>query len=202
VATPNISNIFKSGAALWYAPEGTSIPSKDSVAAGASWGGSWSRLGFTKAPLATNYAFETAMIDVEEVLASVDIYKIAESIELETELAELTPTYLNLTTGAYETVGSAAAGSGTVGYDSVTIGDESRIDKVAIGFEGIRYDPNDNALPYRFFIYRAVMILNGAMEFSRKSDSYPGLPLRIVGLADTANGNRLYHAERVTAPAN
>jgi len=199
MADPVVANVFKSGAILWYAPVGETIPDKDTIGAGDPWGGNWQRLGFTKAPVTFAYEREVADINVEEYLAPIDKYRIAEKAQAETTLAELTADYLSLGVGGTPT--EAAAGAGTVGYEELEVGGEFRLTKYAVGFEGIRYDANDNDLPLRLFMYRAVITLNGELEFSKRSDDFPGLPIVIELLADTDNNGKLFKFQRVTAPA-
>mgnify|MGYP001009917533 CR=1 FL=1 len=45
-----VANIILSNALLYAAPLNTALPA-NTVAFGGSWGGAWSRIGFTSAPL-------------------------------------------------------------------------------------------------------------------------------------------------------
>ncbi len=199
MSDPVVSNIFKSGAILWYAPAGEALPDETTVGAGDAWGGNWARLGFTSMPLSCLYEFDEADIEVEEYLAAVDRYKQAEKGTLETKLAELTADYLALVGGG--TVTTVAAGAGQVGYEELDIGGVIILTKYIVGFEGIRYDASDNGLPVRVFARRCTMKINGALEFSKRDENYPGIPVQIKALADTDNNGRLFTWQRVTAPA-
>jgi hypothetical protein len=140
-------------------------------------------VGYTKEPLAFTYEDERVDITVEEVLAPVLQRRISEGVAFETVLAELTADYLKLAAGGQGTVSTTAAGAGQKGYEQITFGDEVIIE------------------PIRIFVYKGVAMLNGALEFSKKSDDYIGVPLQVKALADTDNSNRLWTFQRVTAPA-
>lgn len=199
MADPVVTNIIKSGAIVWKAPEGETPPDPDVIAAGAAWGGNWERIGFTKAPLAFAFEDERSEIDVEEYLANVDEYRISERPMIETELAELTADYLQLVFSG--TVVDVAEGASNVGTESLEVGNTAVLDKFAWGFEGIRYDEDDGALPIRFFMYRGVAKLNGNLEFSKREDQYTGIPLQVKGQASVANNGKSFKIERVTAAA-
>lgn len=196
---PVVANIFKSNAVLWIAPAGEALPDESTVGVGDPWGGNWTRVGFTSAPLKCLLEQERAEITVEEFLASVDRYRKSEKASFETKLAELTADYLGDAAGGTPSVTAAAAGQ--VGYEELDLGGVARFTKYIAGFEGIRYDANENALPVRCFIRRCTIVINGALEFSQRSDDYPGIPLLIEALADTDNDGRLVTWQRVTAPA-
>lgn len=200
MADPVKANIIKTHATMWFAPEGETLPDETSVAAGGDWGGNWAKLGYTSAPLSMTYEDTRMMVKVEEILAdAIDEWRTEESGILETELAELTADYLALMTD--NTPQTTAAGVGQKGFEDMSIGGQARVGVYAFGFEGIRYDANDNALPIRFFAPRATFKVNGALEWSQKTDTYVKTPLRIKALGDPDNGGRLFRVQRVTAPA-
>lgn len=198
---PVRANIIKTHATMWYAPEGETLPDETSVAAGGDWGGNWEKLGYTSAPLTMTYEDTRMQIKVEEWLAdAIDEYRTEESGMLETELAEVTAAYLALMTG--NTPIETAAGVGQKAFEDMSIGGQARVEVYAFGFEGVRYDANDNALPIRFFAPRATFKVNGKMEWSQKTDSYTRVPVQIKALGDPDNSGRLFKMERVTAPAS
>lgn len=198
MASPVIANIIKSAATVWFAPDGESLPSADTIAAGAAWGGNWAQMGYTKAPVAVKYEFEEQDIEVEEFLAPVDRYKIKETIMIETTLAEIIADYLKL--GAGGTVTTVAASSSVVGKDVLEGGNDAILTKYTFGFESTWKNSSGVLLPIRFFVKRATFKLNGELTFSKKNGEYPGIPLQIAGLADTSNSGRLFKFEKVTAP--
>ena len=198
MADPVIGNIFKSGAIIWVAPAGEALPVADTVAAGAVWGGNWTRMGFTKAPVAVKYEDEQQEIEVEEYLASVDRARIKEAVMIETTLAELTADYLKFGVGG--TVTTVAASATLVGKDILEAGNDALLTKYIFGFEGSYVNAAGLTLPVRFFVHRATFKLNGELTFSKKNGEYTGIPLQVSGLANTASNGRLFKFEKVTAP--
>lgn len=199
MGNPVKANIMKTGAVMWYAAVGTTLPPITTLGAGTAWPSPWARVGYTSAPLSLTYEDERMDVEVEEVLAALEDWRIKETATLETELAEMIADYLQLMTGG--TVTTVAAGTGTAGYEQLDIGGFARITQYAVGFEGIRYDASSNALPQRALIPIASFKLNGKMEYSKKSDSYVKLPLQVKGFGDPDNAGRVIRWQRVTAPA-
>lgn len=199
MGNPDVFQIMKSNAILWYAPVGEAEPDETTVAAGASWGGNWARLGATKEPLTMLYEDERADVNIEEVLSPVHRFRISESLMLETVLAELDADYMQLMTGG--TVSTTAAGAGQVGFDDLPVGDEAFLDEYAFGFEGTYVDSNGDELPLRVFIYRANAKLNGELAFSKREDDYTGVPIQIQALSDSTTLGNLFKFQKVTAVA-
>lgn len=205
MADPVVAQIIKSGAVLWYAPVGETIPDETSVALGADWGGNWERVGYTKEPLSMAYEDERAIIAVEEHLAPVREFRISEDLKMETVLAELTGAYLKLASGGDpDDVNSTAAGAGQAAFEEMFMGDEVAVPEYAWGFEGMYLDANGATFPLRVFIWKGTAKLNGNLEFSKKSDDYVGVPIQIHALADPDQdeGERLVQFQRVTAEAS
>lgn len=203
MGTPSVTNIDHSGAVLWYAPEGESNPDETSVAFGGDWGGNWARVGYTKAPLTLAYESEESDINVEEELAPVKRRRIAENLMVETVLAELTAAYLTLAGGNQDTVSTTGAGASQDGYEEVGLGGTSIIAEYKWGFEWLHVDGSGNSQPARMFIHSATAMINGQLEFSKKADDYPGIPIQLKALSDTSQsaGQKLCLFQRVTAEA-
>lgn len=198
MADPVVTNILKSGAVAWIAPEGTAFPDETTVNAGAAWGGAWVRMGFTKEPLKLAYDDENHNIEVEEFLAAVGRKRIGEESKMETVLSELTGDYLKYAMdGALTTT---AAGAGQKGFEELLVGNDSEKPVYAVGFEGIRYNATGVALPIRIGYWRCTIRLNGELEFSRRSDDHTGVSIQVEALANTTTG-RVIWFNRVTAPA-
>jgi len=195
---PVAGNIFKSNAVLWVAPAGTALPDPDDIAAGADWGAAWDRVGFTAAPVTVAYDHDEASFPVEEFLAPVARMTTREGLTLETMLAELTATYLQL--GLEGTVVTTAAASGVAGVEDLVVGNASRRTVRSFGIEGQYVDSSGNILPLRLFIYRATCHVNAELQFSKHEDQYTGIPIQIMGLGDPDNSGRLFAFQRVTAP--
>jgi len=202
MGNPSVSQIVHSGATLWNAPVATAIPDETSVAYGAAWGGNWVRVGYTKAPLTLAYTSEEAEIAVEEELASVKRRRISEALVLETVLAELTAAYVQLAASNQYAVGTTAAGAAQKAYEETYLGGDPTLTEKEWGIEAMFLDSSGNPQPIRFFIHIGTAMLNGNLEFSQKTEDYPGIPIQIKALADTslAAGQKLVRFQRVTAP--
>jgi hypothetical protein len=195
---PVVSNIFKSNAVIWVAPVGTAFPDPDDIAAGVDWGASWDRVGFTAEPVTVAYDHSESEFKVEEFLASVARMTTSEGLKVETVLAELTATYLQL--GLEGTVVPTAAASGVAGVEDLVVGNAAHRTVRAFGIEGQYVNASGDTLPLRFFIYRATLHLNAELQFSKHEDKYTGIPVQILALADADNSGRLFAFQRVTAP--
>jgi len=198
-----IGALLKTKAVLWVAPYGEAQPGETSVAAGASWGGNWVKVGWTKAPLEFLYAFEEHDFEIEQALAPLDRQKIGESAMLETVLSENTALNLAYASGGDgDDVSSTSAGASQVAFDELEIGNDPYLEKWAVGFEGIKFDESENSLPVRYFFTRATININGGLTFSQKNDDYTGIPVQVKALADPSNNLKLFKWQRVTAPAS
>lgn len=197
-----VADLLKSKAVVWVAPAGETIPDETTVAYGATWGGGWVKLGFTKEPLAVLYEFDEAELEVEQYLGPVKRRKINEHITLETVLSETTALNLAYVTGgASSDVTSTAAGAAQKAYEALNVGNDPILTEWAVGFEGVHYDATAVSQPVRIFLDPATININGALEFSQKNDDYTGIPLQVKGLANTGSTGRMFSWQRVTAAA-
>lgn len=197
-----VGDILKSKATMWLAPYGEARPDETNIAAGAAWGGNWVKVGYTKEPLKMLYEFSEHESSVEQILAPVNRWKTDEHASFETTLAEATALIMDYVSGGDGTNPTTeAAGASQVGYEELNVGDNPLLEKWAVGFEGIKYDETDGALPVRVFIDKATLNINGELEFSQKTDDYVGIPVQVKGLANTSASNRLFTWQRVTAAA-
>jgi hypothetical protein len=195
MATPNVFNILKSEAVVWHAPVGEPFPDPAVIDAGEDWGGSWERIGATKAPVAAKYTTDEHSSEVEEFLGPVRRFRTKEELALETVMAELTGEYLGLAVSA----ASVPAGSGTP-YEELIVGNDACLDEGAWGFEGILCGDLGADTPVRMFIPRATAKLNGDLKFSRRDDDYTGIPLQVNALADVcdlSDPGRMFVFQRV-----
>ncbi len=199
MSTPQVANILKTKATLWVAPLGTALPDPD-LASEEDWPAPWFRVGYTGAPLKESIEDDRMEVDVEEILSSIDQFIIKEKASLETELAEIAAEYIQLAKGGSITI--VPPGATTVGYEELLIGNQARTVKYVVGWEGQRWDEDDNQLPVRVFHPRATFKLNGAQELSQKTDTYTKLPIiiRALGNASVNDGAHTLW-RRVTAPA-
>jgi len=202
MATPSVTNIVHTGAILWNAPTGEANPDETTVAYGAAWGGNWVRVGYTKAPLTLAYESEEADVNVEEELAPVKRFRTGENLTVETTLAELTAAYLALAGANQATVTETAAGAAQKAYEWTSLGGDAVMTERKWGFEWRHIQSDGTEQPGRIFIHKGTAMINGNLEFSQKSDDYPGIPIQIKALSDTTQsaGAKLCRFERVTAP--
>lgn len=203
MGTPSVTNIVHTGAWLYNAPVGEANPDETTVAYGAAWGGNWVRVGYTKAPLTVAYESTESDVKVEEELPPVKRFRIEESLTLETVLAELTAAYLQLAAANQTSVTETAAGVGQKAYEYTSLGGDPTMTERKWGFEWRHIQADGVEQPGRMFIHRGTAMINGALEFSQKADDYPGIPIQIKALSDTAQsaGAKLVRFERVTAAA-
>ena len=184
MADPSVFQILKSNAVLWMsATLGAAEPDVDTILAGDAWGGTWVRVGATKAPLTMLYEDERAEINVEENLAPVFRYKTSEKMVLETVLAEFDVDYIALATGG--TVSEDVGGGATIAYDELPVGNRSLLTMYQFGFEGIQPQSDGALWPVRVLIPRANIKIGGELSFSKREDDYTGVPITIEALAPT-----------------
>jgi hypothetical protein len=196
---PNsVSDIMIAPANIWYSATGVALPDETTVAFGASWGASWTSIGYTLTPLAISLEVETFDLEVQQIPNVVKQVKVKESMMFETSLAELTAVNLKLALGSTSTITTSAAGASQHAFEDLKAGGEVLIPEYQWGFEGYILDSSNHQLPVRMFIYRGTSVLNGALEFSKNAAA--GIPLQITALADTTKtaGQQLVQFQRVT----
>jgi hypothetical protein len=194
-----VSDILVSPARILYSPLGTALPDETTVAAGDSWGASWTDLGYTLTPVALNYSMDTFELEVEQITNPIKTTRTKETVEIETTLAELTAANLKLAFGTSTAITTTAAGASQHGFDLLKAGGEVVIPEYQWGFEGFTLDSSNRKLVKRIFLYRAVATLGGKVEFSKKAAT--GIPIKVMALADTAKaqGAQLLEVQLVTA---
>jgi hypothetical protein len=192
-----VTDILVTPAKIYRAPVGTALPDETTVAYGASWGASWTDLGYTLEPVSMSYETETFKLMVEQLTAPVRSVRQEETVTIETVLAEITGA--NLALALDGTTTTTAPGAGQAGYDQVEAGGSVSIAEYTWGFEGYRLAANNAKLPVRVFIYRGVATLNGQLTFAKSAGV--GIPLRIEALPDTTKeaGKQLLVIHNVTA---
>lgn len=195
-----VTDILVTPAKIYRAPVGTALPDETTVAYGASWGASWTDLGYTLEPVSLSYESETFKLMVEQLTAPVRSVRQEENVAIETVLAEITGANLNMVMDG--TLTTVAAGAGQTGFDTVEAGGSPSISEYAWGFEGYRLAASNAKLPVRVFIFRGVAVLNGQLTFAKSAGV--GIPLRIEALPDTAKvaGKQLLVIHNVTAAAS
>lgn len=192
-----VQDIIVSPASIWYAPVGTAVPDETTVAVGASWGGSWTNLGYTLEPIQVSLETETFSLTVEQLTIPVRQIRTAMNISFSTVLAELTGTNLALVTDGTKV--TMAAGVGQKGFDEITVdAGKTDVSLYAFGIEGVRVTNTNVRVPVRVFIPRGSIVSDGDITFAKGAGV--GVPVKITALADVSNGTGLV-IHNVTAPA-
>lgn len=193
-----VSDIIVTPATVYYAAYGATLPA-DTVAAGTAWGGTWTKVGYTNAPLSMLYEADELDLEIEQSLAAVDRIKTSEALTLETTLAELYLDGIQLGTGG--TVTDTAAAAGQPGKEELPVGGTATLTKRAWGFEGSYVDEDGATFPVRVFVWRATARLNGALEFGKAQAV--GTPIQIKAVADMTKtaGQRLFKISKILEPA-
>lgn len=192
-----VQDIIVSPATIWYASVGTALPDETSIAVGASWGGSWTNLGYTLEPVQVSLDTETFSLTVEQMTIPVRQIRTAVNISFSTTLAELTGENLALVTDGTKV--TTAAGVGQKGFDEITVNaGKTNVSLYAFGIEGVRVTNANVRVPVRIFIPRGSITTNGDISFAKGAGV--GIPVVITALADTSNGTGLV-IHNVTAPA-
>jgi hypothetical protein len=196
-----VEDILIGPVTAYYAPVATALPDETSVAFGAAWGGAWASLGYTKedTPLSWNLEKNTKMVGAQQTILKLKAVHTEETLALETTLIELTPANLGLVIGG--TVSNTVASAGQKGYSKVEGGGLYLPTLYAIGFEGMRVMSDGTQQPVRFFVWKGVLTIGGALEFGK--DDETGMAIHVDALADTskAANKQLYYIEIVTAAA-
>ena len=184
------SDVLVSPAYIWYAPVGEPLPSPDTIAGGAAWGGNWKNLGYTLEPVSVNLDTQTFKLYVQQLLAPLRITRVEQQLAFESTLAEMTGQNLAL---AFDgTITTTAAGPAVAGKDTIIVkGDKVDVSVYAVGIEGLRVTDANVRVPVRFFFGKASITLNGPLAFAK--DAGAGIPVHIDGLVDNSGTQLTIH---------
>ncbi len=200
MSDPVVANIIKTGAIMWYAPLGEALPSESTVGYGDDWAGNWERVGFTNAPLTLLYEDTRHTTRIEEMIGPIKDWRISEDASFETVLAEIDTDYIGLLVD--QATVATAGGPAQKAFDSLAVGGNGLVTQYAVGVEGFRFDTEATPVqqPVRIFFTIASFAPNGPIEFSNVADSYPNVPIKVKGFADTANSGQVITWQIVTGP--
>lgn len=200
MGNPVVTNIEHSGAILWVSVVGVTIPNKTSIDYGDAFGTGWTRVGFTKAPWTEAYTSEEYDLEVEEHLAAVKRRRIREELVWETVLAEITADYRQLAASNQDAVTPVVKDATHDASETTGFGDVSLLTEKQWGVEMLHIEAGGTKQPIRIFMWKGTAMINGVLQFSKKTTEYPGIPIQIKGLIDTsqAEGQRLCLFQRVT----
>lgn len=192
------SDILVSGAWTWYAPEGETNPSPNTIGVGDDWAGNWAWLGLTTAPLSMNLASTEFSVDVQQLTTPILSSITSEDVTLTTTLAEQNAINLQLLFGGNIT--TTAAGAAQVGLSELKFGGRTQRTVYKLGFE-IRHALTDGTLlPLRVFFHRVQLTLAGDIAYDKAGVA--GIPISVTVLSDDtqATSEKLAHWQKVTAP--
>ncbi|MGB0385864.1 MAG: hypothetical protein ACPGWR_13680 [Ardenticatenaceae bacterium] len=175
-----VADILMSGAKVYYAPVGESIPDETTVAYDASWGGNWVDLGYTLSPLQVSYNRSLFSLDVQQRAGKIKSWVVDESVIANTTLAEMTGANLALALNGSNT--STAAGASQKGYHDILFGGKRSITHYAAGFEGYREDSAGDLQPIRLFFFKATIVASGSIPLDKSSPT--GIPITFESLVD------------------
>jgi hypothetical protein len=193
------ANIMVSPARVYISPLSTALPDETTIAADASWGASWTDLGYTLTPVALGVDVETFELEVEQTPNPVAMLQTKQVASFEVTLAELTAANLKYALSSRSTIATVAAAANQHGFDTLKVGGDTQIPYYQIGFEGVQMDASGNKMVRRLIIYKAILTIGGKLEFSKKAPT--GIPLSVMAVADTAKtaGEQLFEVQIVTA---
>lgn len=192
------ADILITGAHIYYATIGATVP-LDTLGYGASWGGSWTSVGYTLEPLQLSYRFEITQVMTEQSMSPVKQRRRSEQATFRTSLAEHNAANLALAMAANATITSP--GVGQPGKEEVTVGGDSGIPLKMWGAEGLYQDDEGNKFPVRVFIWKGQASEGTDLAYSRENPT--GLTLNINAQTDLtkAQGAQLMMVQRITAAA-
>lgn len=196
MAITNISDVLAAPARILYAPVGEAAPSETTVLYGAAWGGNWKDLGETLTPVTLALNSDTFDIEVEGSTLPVKRLRTKEEAIIETTLAEASADALALAFGT--TVTTSAATTLKRGYQELSAGGDVVVKEYQFGIESLYVGANNAKFPVRMFIWKATVVINGKLEFSKKAAT--GIPLKIQTLGDLSKpvGQQLLKLQKVT----
>lgn len=201
--TPKVSELMMSGATIYRAPIGTTVPAK-TLGYGEAWPVGWENVGLTSTPALLAYDFETESARVQQALADVARSKAGEGARLETLLAQVKNANAHeIAAGGGKVTSNAIPGVGTPAYSQFDIGGVSCMDVYMWGLEGKHCDEETgDLLPVRAFIWRGTVMEGYELTFDLRAYA-EGLALMVGALEDIDRplDERLYQWYVITAPA-
>jgi hypothetical protein len=167
MATPTITNVIVGEAYAYTAPASTAMP-VDTVAEGASWGGSWVYVGATEEGVTVNHSADTNEIRIEEQSLPVRILKTTTNFRITASLSEDTVETMKLAySGA--TITTTAAATGQPGKKTLALSDT--LTELALGFEAT----NSFGFWRRVYIPRVLSLADVGTPYRRAANNrvYP-----------------------------
>lgn len=185
---------------MLYSDTGTALPDETSVGYNdyASWT-SWTDFGKTNSPARIQHTKEHFFFDDQLRAYPSDIRIVSKRTMIRFSVTELTSATLALLFDG--TASTTAAGAGQKGYFDVDYGSDLTTTVKQIALEGFRVDSANTQQPVRWFIYKAVINLEGDFAHNKR-DSMSAL-VTIYPMSDTGKtiGQDVGKIQVVTAPA-
>ena len=199
---PNaIVDLIKTKGNVWWGLTSATTPDENTAMASAT---GFTSLGWTQEGVQGTIGETRMSFMVDDLLAPIDERKIETTFTISTVLAEVNADNLAMALGGLPTdVVDTAAGASQVAFSEYfQSAADPLVSKLKIVLEGTRYDATDAPFPIRIILTRATIKIDGDLEFKQRGDSYMGVPILITGLVDTANSNKLFTYQFVTAAAS
>jgi len=196
-----LADVLVTGATMLYSDVGTSLPNINTVAFGnyGSWS-SWTSLGITTAPIRARRDREYYQLDAQQYADPVLIRLVGKRMTLRFEIAELTgPTLALLLDG---TLQITPPGAGVKGLNTIDFGANLATVEKQWAFEGFRLDSAGTMQPVRWFIWKAVLMLDGDFEFNKRDSTKARATLLCMADLTKPSGQEIGKIQIVTAPAS
>ncbi len=192
-----VADILMAPAKIYKAPVGETLPAEDSIAYGTAWGGNWTDLGYTLAPITVAYSQDQTQLEVEQLTLPVGGIITMEKCQIETTLGEINAANIAIAFGG--SVTTQGASTAHVAKEELVSGGSGALSFFAWGIEGLYTTAAGVQLPVRMFIYKGQAVLNGNLNWSKKEPV--GIPLQITAYADTSKsaGAMMWKFQKVTA---
>ena len=192
---PNaIVDLIKTKGNVWWGLTSATTPDENTAMASAT---GFTSLGWTQEGVQGTIGETRMSFMVDDLLAPIDERKIETTFTISTVLAEVNADNLAMALGGLPTdVVDTAAGASQVAFSEYF---QSAADPLV---SKLKIDATDAPFPIRIILTRATIKIDGDLEFKQRGDSYMGVPILITGLVDTANSNKLFTYQFVTAAAS
>lgn len=166
--SPVVTNVLVGSAILYTAPFGTAFPA-DTVAAGVTWGGSWTYIGGTEDGVTTAFSTNPNDIYIDEVSIPAVTAVGTATFEFRFNLSEDTLDSIKLSHGASGTLSTVVSSTGVAAKKKLVL--SSTLTKLACGFEGV------NAAGFTRRVFCPAVLSVGSVETNYRraanNRSYP-----------------------------
>jgi hypothetical protein len=175
---PSTDNLLEGASRILVGDANSDVLPADAVAFGASWGGNWRDLGYTTEDGVT-LNLNQAVTPVNSAQSRTPIHYMRGSADdsVSCTLMEATLENIKLATGR-GTISSGAT------YELLTLSEQSGVDFVAIGFEGVA-PPNTSDFPRRVYLPRAMS--NAQITYNLRFGAMVGIGVTFNRIGGSGN---------------